>query len=90
MCGPMQDDVRSHARTPHDLDVPPTHAAHPRAQQLHHRLLGGESAGQLRGPPPRVPNFPLAVDPLQKSVAVLAKDPFHPVDLYDVDSCDQH
>ena len=74
----MKHDLRWAASLPGDLDVAPADPSCPRPQRLHHRLLGGETAGQLRRSPAAVSGLALRVDPSQEPIAVPVRHPLDP------------
>lgn len=77
-------------RRPHDLDVDPADAARPaRAEDLHHRFLGGEATGQAlrRARPPRAVRLLLrGVDAIEEALAAPGADLFDALDLGQVDA----
>jgi hypothetical protein len=69
-----------------DLYLPPPHASHARAQGLHNRFLTGKAHRKLRQAAPAIQNLSLSVHSIEKTLAVASQDPFHTVDLYDINA----
>jgi hypothetical protein len=86
--GSVELDVRCHARLPSYLNIAPPHPSYASAEQLHHSFLGREPASELGRSPPRVPDLAFGIDSFEEPVPILTVDPFHAVDLDDVDAGD--